>query len=111
MFKASDRFYEKYNTYPGTKTDFENDVGILKGYCEECLQDLGSNLPIDKTLLGEDYIYEFCRYGNSYIPCIVSIIGSMASQEIIKMITYQFDTVNNTIIYDGINVTLSTFKI
>ena len=61
--------------------------------------------------LNEDNVFEFCRMGKGYVPPIVSIVGSMASQEIIKLITYQFETVNNTIIYDGINVTLSKIKI
>ena len=45
------------------------------------------------------------------MPPVVSIIGSIASQEIIKLITYHFETVNNTIIYDGINVILSKINI
>ena len=54
--------------------------------------------------INKDYVYEFCRMGKSYVPPCVSIIASIASQEIIKMITYQFETVNNTIIYDGLEL-------
>ena len=49
--------------------------------------------------------------GKSYVVPFVSIIDSIACQEIIKMITYQFETVNNTIIYVEIGVNLSIFKI
>ena len=49
--------------------------------------------------------------GKSYVVPFVSIIDNIVCQEIIKMITYQFETVNNTVIYDGINVTLSNIKI
>ena len=49
--------------------------------------------------------------GKAYVPPCISIISSIASQEIIKMITYQFETVNNTIIYVEIGVNLSIFKI
>ena len=49
--------------------------------------------------------------GKSYVVPFVSIIDNIACQEIIKMITYQFETVNNTIIYVEIGVNLSIFKI
>ena len=71
--------------------------------------DNNNALPIDG--IGEEYVFEFCRMGKGQVPPCISMIGSMASQEAIKMITYQFDTVNNTILYDGINVTLSSFKL
>ena len=111
LFRASDKFMNKNKRYPGEKTDdFKKDVPELFELLKEeynklsVKPDLGNNL-------NEDNVFEFCRMGKGYVPPVVSIVGSMASQEIIKLITYQFETVNNTIIYDGINVTLSKIKI
>ncbi len=112
LFRASEKFFEKNKRYPGTEEDFEKDVPEL----EELLKNEVNLLEIKpfediNNYLNKDYVYEFCRMGKSYVPPCVSIIASIASQEIIKMITYQFETVNNTIIYDGVGVNLSIFKI
>ena len=111
LFRASDKFMNKNKRYPGEKTDdFKKDVPELFEMLKEeynklsVKPDLGNNLHEDNT-------FEFCRMGKGYVPPVISMVGSMASQEIIKLITYQFETVNNTIIYDGINVTLSIIKI
>ena len=113
LFRASEKFFEKYKRYPGTEEKFEDDIPKLKELLlnEEKLFVKKPFEEIDNFDRKDDYIYEFCRMGKAYVPPCISIISSIASQEIIKMITYQFETVNNTIIYDGVAVTLSTFKI
>ena len=111
LFRASDKFMEKNKRYPGQNTDdFKKDVPELFGLLKEEYNKL-SNKPDLENLLNEDNTFEFCRMGKGFVPPVVSMVGSIASQEIIKLITYQFETVNNTIIYDGINVTTSNFKI
>ena len=111
LFRASDKFVNKNKRYPGEKIDdFKKDVPELFGLLKEEYNKLNVK-PDLGTQLNEDNVFEFCRMGKGYVPPVVSIIGDIASQEIIKLITYQFETVNNTIIYDGINVTLSTIKI
>ena len=111
LFRASDKFMNKNKRYPGEKIDdFKKDVSELFELLKEEFNKL-SVKPDLGNYLNEDNAFEFCRMGKGYIPPVVSIVGSMASQEIIKLITYQFETVNNTVIYDGINVTLSKIKI
>ena len=113
LFKASEMFNAKNNRYPGTIDNFKEDVPLLKAFVSEYIELLkkanDGTIPIDGV--SDEFIFEFCRMGKGQIAPCISMIGSMASQETIKMITYQFDTVNSTIIYDGINVTLSTFKL
>ena len=111
LFRASDKFVTKNKRYPGQNIDdFKKDIPELFTLLKEEYNKLSAK-PDLGNYLNEDNVFEFCRMGKGYVPPIVSIVGSMASQEIIKLITYQFETVNNTIIYDGINVTLSTLKI
>ena len=111
LFRASDKFFEKNKRYPGEKVDdFKKDVPELF----ELLKEEKKKITVEFDLgdyLNENNVFEFCRMGKGFVPPIVSIVGSIASQEIIKLITYQFETVNNTIIYDGINVTLNKYKI
>lgn len=117
LIKAADKFYQIYNRYPGeTNHDkFNDDVEIFNEAVQTYLNDNSriNILPNGFNMedIKREYIHEFCRNSNTQIPHLVSIIGSMASQEIIKMITYKFKTVNNTIIYDGIHNTISTFTL
>ena len=102
---------KKNGRYPGDKIDdFKKDIPELFSLVKSEFDGL-SNKPELGEILNEDNVFEFCRMGRGDIPPIISIIGSITSQEIIKLITYEFETVNNTVIYDGINVTLSNIKI
>lgn len=74
------------------------------------IKSVENNIPEIGKNISEDYLYEFCRFSNSLIPPAVSITGSVASQEIIKLITYKFYTVNNTVIFDMIHNCISIFK-
>ena len=111
LFRASDKFFNKNKRYPGQNIDdFKKDIPELFELLKEEKKKISVEFDLGKFLT-EDNVFEFCRMGKGYVPPIVSIVGSITSQEIIKLITYQFVTVNNTIIYDGINVTTSNFKI
>mmetsp|Transcript_16625 Transcript_16625/g.18611 ORF Transcript_16625/g.18611 Transcript_16625/m.18611 type:complete len:643 (-) Transcript_16625:281-2209(-) len=45
---------------------------------------------------------ELTRYGNAEIHTIASVVGGVASQEAVKIITKQYVPLNNTYIYNGI---------
>jgi amyloid beta precursor protein binding protein 1 len=113
LVKAADIFHKKHSRYPGQcgHSEFEKDIPLLK----ECLAEFFTEeknqlINFEASLIKDDYLYEFCRFGNSRVPPVVSIIGSIASQEVIKLITYQFKTFDNTLIFDGIHSTVSLFK-
>ena len=111
LFRASDEFQKKNGRYPGQNTDdFKKDVPELFNLVKSEYEDL-INKPDLGNELNENNAFEFCRMGRGDVPPIISVVGSITSQEIIKLITYEFETVNNTVIYDGINVTLSNIKI
>jgi hypothetical protein len=111
LIKSSEIFYKQLNRYPGEIKDFTSDIDPLKKCIDEFIShEKNSQLNFDTCEIKDDHIYEFCRFSNSKIPPVVSVVGSMVSQEAIKLITYQFKTIENTIIYDGINSTISTFK-
>ena len=111
LFRASDEFEKKNGRFPGQNVeDFKKDVPELFNLVKSEYDGL-SIKPDLGSELNEDNTFEFCRMGRGDIPPIISIVGSMTSQEIIKLITYEFETVKNTVIYDGINVTLSNIVI
>jgi amyloid beta precursor protein binding protein 1 len=50
-----------------------------------------------------------CRFGAGELHVIAAIVGGMAAQESIKIITKQFTPVSGTLVYNGIMGTTSTF--
>lgn len=58
----------------------------------------------------ESYIIEIGRYEGSKLHMIASVLGGMASQEAVKLITNQFVPINNTLIYDGLKSEASIFE-
>jgi len=46
-----------------------------------------------------------CHYGACEFPSVAALIGGVAAQEVIKVITGQFIPLNNTFIYNAIKQT------
>jgi NEDD8-activating enzyme E1 regulatory subunit len=107
-------FYQKHDRYPGVllldqeESSWETDVEELQA----CIVQIVSkyNLQecelIQNTLLkgvgAFDYATELSRYGNAEIHNIASLMGGVASQEAVKIITGQYVPLDNTYIYNGI---------
>ncbi len=53
----------------------------------------------------------FCRYGASEPHAIAALMGGIAAQEAIKLITRQYVPLDNTFIFDGHTQTASTFRL
>lgn len=118
LIKSADLFYEKYSRLPGENVlheNFEDDIYIFKECYYEYLNNQGRKEKLQEINFDIDienkFFHEFCRNSNYVAVPLCSILGSMASQEIIKMITYQFKAVEHTIIFNGIDTTTSMFKI
>ena len=59
----------------------------------------------------EEAIHEMIRSGNVELHNMAAILGGMASQEIIKLITHQYIPMNNTLVYDGIHSTSTVIQV
>lgn len=51
------------------------------------------------------------RYGGCEPQVVASYIGGVAAQEAVKQITHQFEPLNNTFIYNGINSGAARFAL
>lgn len=104
--KACHLFYTKFQRYPGTIQDYLKDVEALQDCIVCVVQDmkLQENDLIQKTLLSQEkkYAIEMCREANAEVHNIASVVGGVASQEAVKIITGQYVPLNNTYIYNGI---------
>ncbi|XP_027171118.1 NEDD8-activating enzyme E1 regulatory subunit AXR1-like [Coffea eugenioides] len=100
LLRAADRFAANYNSFPGQfEGGMDEDISRLKSIAVGLLSDLGCN----GSSLIEDLINEMCRYGAAELHAVAALIGGIASQEVIKLITRQFVPMSGTFIFNGID--------
>lgn len=105
LLRAVDHFAKTYNQYPGIFDDnLEEDAVKLKAIATTLLHKM---IGVGDATLSEDLIREMCRFGASEIHTVASIIGGIASQEAIKLITKQLMPLPGVLIYNGIDSTTS----
>mmetsp|Transcript_5477 Transcript_5477/g.6027 ORF Transcript_5477/g.6027 Transcript_5477/m.6027 type:complete len:594 (-) Transcript_5477:157-1938(-) len=111
--RAADAFCDEYGHYPGKdsrKLALESDAKIVQGYIEMIVEKMGllDNELIKSTLLSTDddlknaFASEITRYYNAEVHNIASVVGGIASQEAVKLITRQYEPMNGTYVYNGI---------
>jgi amyloid beta precursor protein binding protein 1 len=98
-------FHDRNGRYPGVLDDFEQDVAPL----QECIVEIvkkyklqDNDLVKDTLLKTNNYAQELARYGNAEIHNIASVVGGVAGQEAVKIITGQYVIIDNTYVYNGI---------
>lgn len=101
LYRAAENFAEKRGHYPGEElsSDFSKELEEYQIEVEGLLE----SHEIATDSIEKKYIEEFCRYGNSQLHNIGAIIGGVASQEIIKILTRQWVPLNNTYIFNGLD--------
>ncbi|KAK7312712.1 hypothetical protein VNO77_36795 [Canavalia gladiata] len=100
LLRAVDRFAANYNNFPGQfDSAMDEDIPRLKSTAIGLLSDLGCN----GATLAEDLINEMCRFGASELHAVAALVGGIASQEVIKLITRQFVPMSGTYIFNGID--------
>ncbi|GAM20938.1 hypothetical protein SAMD00019534_041130 [Acytostelium subglobosum LB1] len=108
LLRGVERFYQTYNRYPGfNDEDVEGDIALLKN----SLSTLLTELSVPSQLIKDEYITEITRYGSCELHNIASLMGGVASQEIIKLITHQYVPLNNSFIFNGINSTANNYSL
>ncbi|KAJ3091270.1 NEDD8-activating enzyme E1 regulatory subunit [Quaeritorhiza haematococci] len=106
LFRAVDRFYETHKRYPGVHNEeVESDINLLK----KCVTALLSKWGVTSTSVSDDHIHEMVRAGGSELHNISALMGGIASQEVIKLITKQYIPLDNTLVFNGMKSTSSTF--
>ncbi|KAL4455130.1 hypothetical protein ABPG74_006512 [Tetrahymena malaccensis] len=91
--RAVNKFYQKNRRFPNP-----SDQAELSQIAAQIRETKYPNY----VAIEEGIIQEFCRYEDSRLHNIAAIIGGVASQEAIKLITNQFVPLNNTFIFNGI---------
>lgn len=59
----------------------------------------------------DDYAVEVARYENREMHNIASVMGGVAAQEIVKILTKQYVPLNNTVVFDGIKSKMDKWRL
>jgi len=106
--RAADKFHLAHGRYPGEKTEnYEADYEGLRKFTDEVLTSLG----FEANQVPDAYLKELCRFGNSQIHNIAAILGGIGAQEVIKLVTCQWVSLDNTFIFNGINSTSVAIRV
>ncbi|CAK1543101.1 unnamed protein product [Leptosia nina] len=103
LLRAADMFKSEHCRAPG-EWEPESDIAKLKNCVSKILSDVSCS-PFPK----DDHIHEMCRYGGAEIHSVSAFVGGCVAHEAIKLITKQYNPVNNTFIYDGASTNSATF--
>eukprot|EP00934_Nitzschia_sp_Nitz4_P007493 Nitzschia sp. Nitz4//scaffold59_size112058//92722//95440//NITZ4_004125-RA/size112058-snap-gene-0.53-mRNA-1//1//CDS//3329555171//7483//frame0 len=112
--RACQVFCQLYGRYPGCmprpEDDFATDVPLLQQCWQTVLQQYQLH---DQELLvshAASICQEMTRYANAELHTIASVVGGVASQEAVKLITGQYIPLDNTYIFNGIVSVAGVYK-
>lgn len=103
LLRSAEMFRSEHCRAPG-EWEPEADISKLKTCVSKLLTDISCS-PFPK----DDHIHEMCRYGGAEIHSVSAFLGGCIAHEAIKIVTKQYNPVNNTFIYDGASTNTATF--
>lgn len=110
--RACDRFHAEAGRYPGSQAGMsqealDEDAAKVWLLTSALVQELGVELPA----LAEDHAHEMVRYGAGELHNVAALIGGVASQEAVKLITAQYVPLNNVYVWNGITCAGSVYAL
>jgi amyloid beta precursor protein binding protein 1 len=99
--RAADRFQTKHGRWPGeADAQVAGDVDAVWSELEQLAKEYGCvEMP---GCLSRDHAAEVVRYGGGELHPISALVGGVAAQEAVKIITHQYVPLNNTFVYNGV---------
>ncbi|KAI8465712.1 MAG: hypothetical protein J3K34DRAFT_436030 [Monoraphidium minutum] len=108
LLRAADRFHATHSRFPGVlEGEVDEDVMLLKGIAQQVVMEAG----VSGAAAADDYVAEMCRLGAAELHVVAAVMGGMAAQEAIKLITRQFVPFGGTLIYNAITSTTSVLDL
>ncbi|CAG9461668.1 unnamed protein product [Pedinophyceae sp. YPF-701] len=104
--RASDKFHAAYGHYPGalppTNTATDEETSSLKQMCAAVLAEMGIT---GGVAVPDDVVVETVRFGAGEPHTVAALVGGIAAQEAIKVLTSQFVPVDGVVVYSGVTNT------
>ena len=117
--RACDAFYDRHQHYPG-KHDQELALEADANEVHKCMIQIATSMGLAENdfikehlldqVKGKDLAREVVRYDEAEIHNIAAVIGGVASQEAVKLITGQYVPFDDTYVYNGIASTAGVYR-
>ncbi|KAA8492658.1 NEDD8-activating enzyme E1 regulatory subunit AXL [Porphyridium purpureum] len=85
----------------------EEDCALFRGVAQSVAAQMA--LSPQGVALDGNLIKEFVRCGAAELHTVASVVGGVAAQEAVKLLTGQFQPLNNTFIFDGVRGASASF--
>lgn len=113
LFRCLDRFKSLNGRYPGSlESNYDTDGFAFKSLVATFLKEYGITENMFEPQTDEMYqLLISLRASGSELPSIAAFMGGIGSQEVIKLLTHQYQALNNALIFNGIQSTTYSFQI
>jgi amyloid beta precursor protein binding protein 1 len=119
--RAADKFTTLHGRSPGVRdagddstVDGDDDEFVrrdgesVRAFMADWFEASEVKLSAANDKLADDVAYEIARYGDSQIHAVGAVLGGIASQELIKIITGQYLPMTKPLVYDAVSSTMAT---
>ena len=99
--RAAERFHTRQGRWPGVEdAQVEGDAEAVWEELQQLVREYGcTELP---GSLSRDHAVEVTRYGAGELHAVSALVGGVAAQEAVKVVTRQYVPLNNTFVYNGV---------
>lgn len=117
--RACDAFFDRHQHYPGKHDQqlaLEADANEVHKYMVQIASSLGlaENDFVKQHIVdpakGKELAKEVVRYDEAEVHNIAAVVGGVASQESVKLITGQYVPLDDTYVYNGIASTAGVYR-
>ncbi|GMF51577.1 unnamed protein product [Phytophthora fragariaefolia] len=107
MLRAVAAFASEFNRYPGSDDDSATQDGAWLVSKAKALA-AGSDVA---DWITSDHALEMTRSCEVELHNVAALIGGVAAQEAVKLITHQFEPLNHTYVFNGISGVAATYQL
>ncbi|CAK9018868.1 NEDD8-activating enzyme E1 regulatory subunit, partial [Durusdinium trenchii] len=113
MVRACDRFWAEHGRFPGQNGQLsldegDTDAATLLGIAQTLVSDFDFSNPVKLSM---DHATEFVRYAGCEMHNIAAVIGGIASQEAVKLLTHQYTLLDGVYVFNGITCTGASYSL
>lgn len=117
--RAADSFRQTSDHWPGQlcadadEAAMATDLASLVQAANKLLENYKAAVgdPLDEVSIKKDMLEEIVRCGGAELHTTSSVLGGLAAQEAVKLLTKQYSPLNNTLIYNGLHGKTQTLEL
>jgi len=111
--RAADRIRQDTGSWPGAACadDDEESLAAALAALTAAANKIVATYEAEDFSADSKMLQELVRYGGSELHVTSSVLGGIAAQEAVKLLTKQYVPLNNTLLYDGLRGKMQTLEV